>query len=215
MNKKKCDSSDQEIKIDVEADQEAEKAEKTVKAAEEAKAAAEDNNGDQKPEAEKKELSDAEKLAELSARYLYLQAEYQNYRKRVAKELSDARIMAIENTLTPFLSVYDYLNMAKTAAQKSDNIESLRQGLDMIITQFFKAFEDIGVKPFDACGENFDPSRHDAVSKESSDSVPEGVITKAWNCGFTLGDRLLRPARVVVSSGPQEADQQEKSDEEK
>ena len=213
MNKKKYDSSDREIKIDVEADPETEKEEKSAETVEAVEPAG--NQDAEKPEAEKKEPSIEEKFAELSARYLYLQAEYQNYRKRVAKELSDARIMAIENTLTPFLSVYDYLNMAKSAAQKSDNIESLRQGLDMIITQFFKAFEDIGVKPFDACGEKFDPARHDAVGKENSDTVPEGVVAKAWNCGFTLGDRLLRPARVVVSSGPQAADQQEKSDEEK
>lgn len=206
MNKKKCDHSDEEIKIDVETAQEAENS------ADEKSAEPKADDAKVEQKAEPKELSVEEKFAELSARYLYLQAEYQNYRKRVAKELTDARIMATENTLTPFLSVYDFLNMAKAAALKSDNIESLRQGLDMIISQFYKAFEDIGVKPFDACGEKFDPARHDAVGKEFSETVPEGVVAKAWNCGFTLGDRLLRPARVIVSSGPQTDENQTNSD---
>ncbi len=158
--------------------------------------------GSPAPEAEKTaEPTAEEKLAAALEKYLYLQAEYQNYRKRAAKEISDARVVAQEDTLVPFLSVYDFLTMAQSAAQKSDNIESLRQGVDMIIAQFFKAFEDLGVKPFDATGEVFDPNRHEAVGKESSDTVPAGTVIKAWNCGFTLGSRLLRPARVVVSTG--------------
>lgn len=154
------------------------------------------------PEAEKvAEPTAEEKLAAALEKYLYLQAEYQNYRKRAAKEISDARLLAQEDTLVPFLTVYDFLNMAQSAAQKSDNIESLRQGVDMIISQFFKAFEELGVKPFDAAGEVFDPNRHDAVGRESSETVPAGTVIKAWNCGFTLGGKLLRPARVVVSTG--------------
>lgn len=161
--------------------------------------------GAEKESAEKpQEPTAEEKLAEISAKYLYLQAEYQNYRKRVAKDIADTRITTLESTVTPFLTVYDFLEMAKTAAAKSDNIESLRQGLDMIIAQFFKAFEDLNIKAFDATGEVFDPMRHDAVGKENSETVAEGVVIKAWNNGFTLGEKLLRPARVIVSAGAPE-----------
>lgn len=160
------------------------------------------------------ELSAEEKLAaelaEAQAKYLYLQAEYQNYRKRMVKELADARRFAIEDTVQPFFAVYDFLSMAETAASQSDNIEAIRQGLMMIIAEYRKAFDELSLKPFNAVGEKFDPSLHDAVAHESSEEIEEGVVSKQWNCGFKLGEKVLRPARVVVSSGaPKEEDKKE------
>lgn len=152
-------------------------------------------------EKEEKKLTPEEELAQLQAKYLYLQAEYQNYRKRMVKELADARRFAIEDTVQPFLAVYDFLSMAEMAAQQSDNIEAIRQGLMMIIAEYRKAFEELSLKPFDAKGEKFDPALHDAVAHESSEEIEEGVVSKQWNCGFKLGEKVLRPARVVVSSG--------------
>ena len=142
-------------------------------------------------------------------KYLYLQAEYQNYRRRAAKDISDARVHAIEDTLVPFLTVSDYLSMAASAADKSDNIEAIRQGLQMIIAQFFKAFEDLGVQKFESVGKAFDPNLHEAVSNEPSDVVAEGDIIREWSGGFKIGEKLLRPARVVVSSGPAKAEDEE------
>ena len=141
-------------------------------------------------------------LATAKEKHLYLQAEYQNYRRRAAKDISDARVHAIEDTLVPFLTVSDYLAMAATAADKSENIEAIRQGLQMIIGQFFKAFEELGVQKFESAGKDFDPKLHEAVSNEPSDEVEEGKIIREWSCGFKIGEKLLRPARVVVSSGP-------------
>ena len=151
----------------------------------------------------------AAELAALQEKYIYLQAEYQNYRKRMAKELSDARRYAVEETVHPFLTVYDFLTMAETAAVQSDNIEAIRQGLVMIIAEYRKAFDELGLKPFDAKGKKFDPELHDAVAHESSEEVPEGVVSKQWNCGFKLGERVVRPARVVVSSGTPEKKESE------
>ena len=148
-------------------------------------------------------------LADQQAKYLYLQAEYQNFRKRAAKDTADARSFAIADTLVPFLAVGDYLNMAKMAAEKSDNIDSIRQGLEMIIAEFFKAFDEAGVQKFESVGKVFDPQLHEAVSNEASDTVPEGVIIREWACGFKLGEKLLRPAKVVVSSGKAEAPAEE------
>ena len=152
----------------------------------------------------------AAELAALQEKYIYLQAEYQNYRKRMAKELAESRRFAVEETVHPFLTVYDFLTMAETAAVQSDNIEAIRQGLVMIIAEYRKAFDELGLKPFDAKGKKFDPELHDAVAHESSEEVPEGVVSKQWNCGFKLGDRVVRPARVVVSSG---APEEKKSEE--
>ena len=127
----------------------------------------------------KKEVDD------LKEKLIYLQADYQNYRKRVAKDVSDARVYGTANALSPFLTVFDYLNMAKTASEKSD-----------------KAFDELNVKKLDSVGAKFNPELHEAVAREASDTIPEGQILKEWSGGFKMGDKLLRAARVVVSSGP-------------
>ena len=185
----------------------------TVKEAQETEAAENTNANENKVETEnfgECEVCEEEKaqepdlaaeLAAMKEKYLYLQAEYQNYRKRVAKDISDARFFAVSDTLVPFLKVFDYLGMAQVAADKSDNIDSIRAGLNMIIGEFNRAFEDLGVKEVSAVGQVFDPLIHDAVKQEPNETVPEGTVSSQWCSGFKLGDRLLRPARVVVSSG--------------
>ena len=150
-------------------------------------------------------------LKEWQDKYLYLQAEYQNYRKRVVKDIADARSYTVADTLTPFLSVYDYLSMAGMAAEQSDNLESIRMGLKMIMGEFFKAFDELGVSKLESVGKKFDPNLHEAVANEPSETVPEGDIIREWNCGFKRGEKLLRPARVVVSAGVQT--QEEKTEE--
>ncbi len=157
------------------------------------------------PEAAPQE-SEVEKLqrelAEMRDKFLYLQADYQNYRKRTAKDIADARIYGAANVLAPFLTVYDFLNMAKTAAEKSDNVESIRQGLNMILGEYVKAFDENGVAKLETVGQKFDPELHEAVAHEPSETVPEGEIIKEWTGGYRYGSKLLRPARVVVSAGP-------------
>ena len=144
----------------------------------------------------------AAELQALKEKLMYLEADYQNYRKRVVKDLSEARLCGTAGTLEPFLTVFDFLGMAKNAAEKSDNIESIRQGLNMIIGEFHNAFDELGVKKIATVGTDFDPKYHEAAAHEPSDEVPEGKIIREWSGGFKLGERLLRPARVVVSSGP-------------
>ena len=157
------------------------------------------------PETETAELSAEDKLkaelAELQAKYLYLQAEYQNFRKRSVRDIADARSYAVASTLVPFLSVVDYLGMAQSAAEQSDNLEALKQGMNMIIGEFDKALHELGVKKMNTAGAKFDPALHDAVGYEKSETVPEGMIIREWSGGFTMGEKLLRPARVLVSSG--------------
>lgn len=143
-------------------------------------------------------------LAAVQEKLIYLQADYQNFRKRTSKDISDARVYGAANALEPFITVYDYLMMARQAAEKSDKIEQIRQGLSMIIDQYLKAFEESGVSRVKTVGEPFDPTLHEAVAREASDEVPEGIILKEWTGGYRFGERLLRPAKVVVSSGPRE-----------
>ncbi|MPN23287.1 Protein GrpE [bioreactor metagenome] len=147
-----------------------------------------------------------EELAETQNKLAYLQADYQNYRKRVAKDISDARIYGAANALEPFITVYDYLLMARQAAETSDKIEQIRQGLSMIIDQYVKAFEESGVSRIETAGKPFDPTVQEAVAHEASAEVPEGFVLKEWTGGYRFGERLLRPAKVVVSSGPAKAE---------
>ncbi|MDD3886055.1 MAG: nucleotide exchange factor GrpE [Victivallaceae bacterium] len=147
-------------------------------------------------------------LAELKQQLVYREADFQNYRKRTAKDITEARLIGQTNALEPFLSVYDFLGMAKTASEKSDDVASIRQGLDMILHQFDTALEDAGVKRIATSGKMFDHALHDAAAKEASDTVPEGGVVREWSGGYMLGDRLLRPARVVVSTGPEKPAEQ-------
>lgn len=140
-------------------------------------------------------------LAETQKKLLYLQADYQNYRKRISKEIAEARIYGAAGALEPFITVYDYLNMARQAAEQSDTIEQIRQGLSMILDQYQKAFEESGVSRVETVGKPFDPSVHEAVAREASDEIPEGIVLKEWSGGYRFGERLLRPAKVIVSSG--------------
>ena len=140
-------------------------------------------------------------LAEAQNKFLYLQADYQNYRRRMIKELADARQLGVIGTLDPFLRVADFLGMADAAAKQSDNIEAIRQGLSMILNEFTKAFDDLGVKRVDSVGKPFDPDRQEAVLQEASETVPEGVVIKEWSPAYMLGDRCIRAAKVVVSTG--------------
>ena len=140
-------------------------------------------------------------VAQLKDQLLRKEADYQNYRKRMAREVSEARRFGLIETITPFLQVFDLFDMAMKAADKSDNVAALKQGLEMILAQYGKTIDELGVQKFDAVGEKFDPQWHDAVAYENNEDTPEGVIVKQWNCGYKLGDKLLRPARVIVSSG--------------
>ncbi len=153
-------------------------------------------------------ISDLNKtVAELNDKNLRLQAEYQNYRKRVAKDLMQSRTMGQLDAIEPILTVFDHFNMAVMATETSDNMEAIKTGFKMIDTEFSNAIDDLGIKKVSAKGEKFDPNLHDAMAKEASDEVEEDFVIKQWSYGYKMGERLIRPAKVVVSSGPKKEDE--------
>ena len=157
-----------------------------------------------KPNKQTERIKELEaKLAEAEDKILRIRAEYDNYRKRSYRELSDARAYAKTDALTPILTVYDHFKMAVAAAETTDNMKSILDGLKMINSDFVKAMDELGVEEINAVGEKFDPNLHEAVAEESSDQE-EGTILKQWQCGYRIGGKLLRPATVVVSSGQPE-----------
>ena len=142
------------------------------------------------------------KIAELEDKYLRCRAEFDNYRKRMAREFGETRDAARRNTVSDFLTVYDYFAMGMASIDTAPNLDILKQGMTMIWNEFQKVLEGLGVKAVDSVGKPFDVKLHEAASREASDTVPEGTILREWKKAFMLGDKLLRPAVVVVSSGP-------------
>ena len=143
-----------------------------------------------------------QQLTEMNNRYLRTLAEYDNYRKRTARELTEARLNSKFNTVGEFLAVFDYFSMAMDHADAPGaGLEVIRQGMQMIFTQYKGLLDNLGVVAIDATGKVFDPAEHEAISQEASDEIPKGSVIRQWKCGYKAGERLIRPATVVVSSG--------------
>ena len=140
-------------------------------------------------------------LAELQDKYLRKLAEFDNYRKRMAREFTETREQARRTTIGDFLTVYDYFSMGMAAIGQASDIAVLKQGMEMIWAEFQRVLEGLNVKEIESVGKKFDANIHEAMSQEASDTVPEGVVIRQWKAGFMIGDKLLRPAMVVVSTG--------------
>lgn len=147
----------------------------------------------------------AEKEEELNAckdKMLRLAAELENFKKRIEKEKEEFMKYALEsfsNELLPFL---DNLERAVSASRESGDINRLIEGLDLTLSGYFKVLERFGLRTFVAEGQRFDPSLHEAISMEESHEHEENTIIKELLRGYTLHEKLLRPALVVVSKKP-------------
>ena len=148
-----------------------------------------------------------QKLAESEEKNLRIRAEYDNYRKRAAREAQNIRENSRMDTILPILQVYDHFKMAVNAAENSDDLEVLKQGMQMIQNEFKKSMENLGISEINAIGETFDPNKHEAIAKEPSEE-DENVIIKQWQAGYIMNGKLLRPATVVVSSGSETDDEE-------
>ena len=157
------------------------------------------------PTLEEKLAESEAKVAELNDRLLRCRAEFDNYRKRMAREYAENRESAKINTISEFLNVYDYFMMAMDHAAHSNDLEPLKQGMDMILNEFKRTLGNLGVAEIPAVNCPFDAKLHEAVAQEASETVAEGVVIRQWKPGFKVGDHLLRPATVVVSSGKPKA----------
>ena len=152
---------------------------------------------------ELKELREqASKAAEYYDRLQRQVAEADNLRKRFTKEKRDAIRYANEALIENLLPTMDSFEMAITATRKSstNDIESLKTGIEMVYTQLKRSFEEAGVTEIDAVGQTFDPSQHEAVSRKQTDEVEEGTVLEQTRKGYRLRDRLLRAASVVVAA---------------
>ena len=127
-------------------------------------------------------------------------AEFDNYRKRTQREAAEAETRARAFVLSQFLPVLDNLSRALNAAEHHEEGKVL-DGVRLTHAQFADLLRKEGVEELDPQGEPFDPELHEAMLTQPSPQ-PEGTVTAVFEKGYRLGDRLLRPARVVVSAGP-------------
>lgn len=140
---------------------------------------------------------------ELNERLLRLAAEFENYKRRVRKEMEDASHRGLEGLARELLSVLDNFDRALSAARGSQTpgVAPLIEGVQMVQKQLFSSLEKFQIKTFEAEGKPFDPNFHEGIQKVDSDTVPAGSVVSVFQRGYTIGSRLLRPAMVAVSRG--------------
>jgi molecular chaperone GrpE len=125
-------------------------------------------------------------------------ADFDNYRKRARKDVEDAQRKASERVLLEVLPVADNLERAVQAAQQSGDLNSVVEGVTMVLRFFEDAMARLGVEKIKALGQGFDPGLHEAVQQVESDE-PVGTVVTEMTPGYRLGGKLLRPAMVAVA----------------
>lgn len=156
-------------------------------------------------------VTDAENEArENYDRYLRVSAEFDNYKKRAAREKEEFRKYALEAVFREMLTVVDNLERAlHSSGSENGQVSGLVEGVDLTLKELLRIFEKFGVEPKDALQKPFDPNFHQAVMQQEADGVPENTVISEIQKGYTLNGRLLRPAMVVVSKSAPPGDAEE------
>ena len=179
----KADASDAQAEA---AEQPAEAAEKTAEPAEAAPSA---------EEVLKQQLADA------TDRNLRLMAEFDNFRRRSAKEQLELIETANGKLLEKLSEVQDNFERAFASENKAKDLEAFEKGMQMIYNQFAKILTDAGLEQIDPTGAEFDPNCHEALMQQPSETVPEGHVVTVFQKGYKLKNKILKTAKVIVSSG--------------
>jgi molecular chaperone GrpE len=141
---------------------------------------------------------DPEAIDDRDARYLRLAADFENFKRRKAQEITDVRRYESEDAARALLPVLDNLRRAVEHAGEAGAEELFVSGLELVVREFETALERLGVVPVPAAGERFDPAIHEAIAAEESDDVDEDTVIAELVPGYRLHDKLLRPALVRV-----------------
>ncbi|MFQ5483761.1 MAG: nucleotide exchange factor GrpE [Desulfobacterales bacterium] len=158
-----------------------------------------------KPKTSLKELESKLESAENEAkenydRFLRVSAEFENYKKRSARQMDEFRKFANESLLKDILCVVDNLERAVDSSQNDGAIKhTIAEGVTLTIDEILKILQKFNVKPILSLNEPFDPNFHQAVMQEEADDYPDNVVLKELQKGYLMHDRLLRPSMVIVS----------------
>ena len=138
----------------------------------------------------------------LNDRLLRLQADFENFRKRMLREKNDLYRLANQDLMQELMPVLDHLELALAATGEGPSADAaFLHGVRLVWEQLLSALGKFGLSPIDAEGVEFDPNLHEAISHLPSHAVPENGVISQLRRGYRLGERLLRPAQVVVSRG--------------
>lgn len=139
-----------------------------------------------------------EELKVCQDKLLRLAAEFENFKKRMEREKAEHIKYALESFVVELLPFLDNLERAILAAKDTKDIDKLVEGLELSLSSYFKVLEAFGLKNLGAQGLPFDPCLHEAICVEHSDEHEDGVVVKELMKGYTLNDKVIRPAKVVV-----------------
>ncbi len=131
--------------------------------------------------------------------FLRVSAEFDNYKKRTAREMNDFRKFANESLVKDLLPVVDNLERALASSEDNGETDSIKEGIQLTLKEILKILDRFSVTPIDALGKNFDPCFHQAVLQEETGDQAENTVLKEFQKGYMLHDRLIRPSMVVVS----------------
>ncbi len=143
-----------------------------------------------------------EKLKEAEDKYLRLAAEFDNFRKRTARQFEDMSQAGRVHVIAQLLTVLDNFQRALDASANSSSHDSLREGTELVYKNLYDVLTKEGLEPIEAVGKPFDPNLHDALMQLESDEHPEGIVVQEIVKGYKLNDRVLRHSKVAVSKGP-------------
>jgi molecular chaperone GrpE len=158
------------------------------------------------PDSTGTEPDSLEEIKALQDKYLRLAAEFDNYKRLSLREQRDSARFANESLLKELLPILDNLERAVRSSKEKQRRDGLIQGVELTLKQFMETLAKFGVRPIASVGHAFDPSRHEAVARVESNTVPAGSVVDEFQRGYYLHDRILRPAMVTVSANEQ-ADQ--------
>src|SRR5436190_18261445 len=143
--------------------------------------------------------ADLDRFRDLAARS---QADFDNYKKRSAREKEEAIKYANKSLLERLVGIIDNFELGLAAAKEQSANSPIYSGMVLVQKQLSDLLAENGLQPIEAEGKTFDPNLHEAIAHEPSNQFPEGTVLRQVRRGYRFKDRLLRPAKVVVSSGP-------------
>src|SRR5256714_5112671 len=129
------------------------------------------------------------------------QADFENYKKRAAREKDEAIKYANSSLLEKLVAIVDNFELGLEAARAEGEKSPIFSGMSMVLKQLMDFLAESGLQPIDATGQKFDPNLHEAIAHEPSDKFAEGTVIRQTRRGYKMKDRLLRPSSVVGSSG--------------
>ncbi len=157
------------------------------------------DESDEKPVEEEAELSLEQQVEDLKDQLLRAQAEVQNVRRVAGQEITKARLYGVEALAREFVTVGDNLQRALESCNEKAEISVIKEGLELTLRSFEGSLETAGIVPINPDGEVFDPEKHEAISVVEDDKKEPNTVIDVIQRGFTIQNRILRPAKVVVT----------------